>query len=98
MGYRIGFAPAVQAHLQQLSARQRATLFDQVNRQLANEPLTETRNRKRMRPNALASWELRVGNLRVYYDIVEDKSEVLVLAVGIKTGNRVTIGGEAVEL
>jgi hypothetical protein len=58
-----------------------------------------------MRPNPLAPWELRIGDLRVYYDIhdthvVEDKPEprVLVLAVGIKDRNRLIIGGEEVKL
>ena len=52
-----------------------------------------------MRPNPLAPWELRVGELRVYYDVQETPiQKVMVLAVGIKRRNRVVIGGEEVEL
>jgi mRNA-degrading endonuclease RelE of RelBE toxin-antitoxin system len=52
-----------------------------------------------MRPNPLAPWELRIGDLRVYYD-VEEKPEptVCVLAVGVKQRNRVRIGREVLEL
>jgi len=52
-----------------------------------------------MRPNPLAPWELRIGNLRVYYD-VEGESEliVVVLAIGIKDRRRVRIGREVIEL
>ena len=59
----------------------------------------ETRNRKPMRPNPIAPWELRVGILRVYYDIQEQpKPRVTVVAVGKKLRNRMIIGGEQIEL
>ncbi len=59
----------------------------------------ETRNRKPMRPNPVAPWELRIGALRVYYD-VEDEPEpvVYILAVGIKERNKVKIGKEVISL
>ena len=99
MAYRIVYSPASEDHLRSLTARQRATIFDGVDQQLAHQPAVETRNRKPMRPNPVAPWELRIGNLRVYYDIEEEAEKVVtVLAVGIKNGNRVIIGGEEVEL
>jgi mRNA-degrading endonuclease RelE of RelBE toxin-antitoxin system len=51
-----------------------------------------------MRPNSFASWELRIGDLRVYYDITEESQTVTVVAVGIKRGDRVFIGGEERQL
>jgi len=52
-----------------------------------------------MRPNPIAPWELRVSDLRVYYDIVEEPEKlVMVLAVGVKVRNRVLIGGKEFEL
>ena len=51
-----------------------------------------------MRPNPIAPWELRIGILRVYYDIEEQPElRVTVLAVGKKLRNRVIIGGEEME-
>ena len=94
MPYRVVWYPDTHAHLRALTARQRPIVFDEVEEQLTHEPTTETRNRKEMRPNPLASWELRIGDLRVYYDVTEEPQTVTVVAVGIKTGNRVFIGGE----
>ncbi len=72
---------------------------DTVDRQLLNQPTIETKNRKPMRPNPVAPWELRIGNLRVYYDIEEKpKRWVFVLAVGIKERNQVRIGKEIIKL
>ncbi len=52
-----------------------------------------------MRPNPLAPWELRMGNLRVFYDVKNKPVRVVqILAVGIKVGNRVKIGKEGKEL
>jgi hypothetical protein len=52
-----------------------------------------------MRPNPIAPWELRMGNLRVYYD-VEDEPEpvVYIRAVGVKLRNQVRIGRGVIEL
>ncbi len=86
-------------HLRALTARQRAIVFDAVDEQLAHEPAVQTRNRKPMRPDSIAPWELRAGDLRVYYDIDEEPEPVVtILAVGVKDRNRVLIGGEEVEL
>ncbi len=93
MPYRIVYAEEIRDHLRSLTARQRAILFDSIEEQLTYEPTTETRNRKEMLPNSLAAWELRIGDLRVYYDVTEDHQTVTVVAVGIKRRNRVFIGG-----
>ena len=97
--YRIEYSPEAEEHLRFLTARQCATVLDGVDEQLVHEPMAETRNRKPMRPNPLAPWELRIGNLRVYYDL-EDEPEPMVhiRAVGIKERNRVRIGKEVIEL
>lgn len=97
--YIIEYSPEAEEHLKQLTARQRRMVIDTVDRQLPHEPTTETRNRKPMRPNPIAPWELRIGSLRVYYDVHEEpEPKVSVLAVGIKVGSLVRIGREIVEL
>lgn len=99
MQHRIEYSPDAEEHLHRLAARQRRIVMDGVDEQLVHEPTTETRNRKRMRPNPLAPWELRLGNLRVYYDVVEyPDSLVIVVAVGRKVRNQVFIGDEAIDL
>lgn len=82
-----------------LTARQQRIVLNAVDRQLMHEPTVETRNRKPMRPNPLAPWELRIGNLRVYYDVeVEPEFVVYVRAVGLKLRNWVRIGKEVIKL
>jgi mRNA-degrading endonuclease RelE of RelBE toxin-antitoxin system len=85
VAYRIEYDPAAEDHLARLSARDEATVLEVVVRHLTHQPAAPTRNRKRMRPNALAPWELRVGALRAYYEVIEKPEKlVTVRAVGIK--------------
>jgi mRNA-degrading endonuclease RelE of RelBE toxin-antitoxin system len=70
-----------------------------IEKQLIYEPLVETRNRKLMRPNPLAPWELRIGDLRVFYDVGADEADtVRILAVGEKRGNKLFIAGKEIML
>jgi len=99
LSYRIEYSPDAEDHLRALTARQQAIVLDAVDNQLAHQPKTITKNRKPMQPNPVAPWELRVGTLRVYYDIEEEpESVVYIRAVGIKVRSRVYIGGEEIEL
>jgi mRNA-degrading endonuclease RelE of RelBE toxin-antitoxin system len=97
--YRIEYSPETEEHFRYLSKRQQGIVLDAVERQLQFQPDIETRNRKPMRPNPLAPWELRIGTLRVYYDF-EDSPErvVFIRAVGIKQRNNVRIGREMIQL
>ena len=99
MAYRIEYSPETVDHLRALTAAQQSLLLSTVETQLTHQPTVETRNRKLMRPNLLATWELRIRNRRVYY-AVEDEPEqvVLIRAVGVKVRNRVRIGSEEMEL
>lgn len=99
MPYRIEYSPDAEDHLRALTARQQAVVLDTVDKQLMHQPTVETRNRKPMRPNPVAPWELRISNLRVYYDVEEEPEAVVYIrAVGVKQRNRVRIGKEVIEL
>ncbi|NJO50562.1 MAG: hypothetical protein HC840_15215 [Leptolyngbyaceae cyanobacterium RM2_2_4] len=84
--------------MQGFTAREQKIIRDALTTQLSYEPTVSTRNRKEMRSNLLAVWELRIGNFRVYYDVDEGKSVVNIRAIGIKEGNQVRIGGEIIDL
>ncbi|MDP2604437.1 MAG: type II toxin-antitoxin system RelE/ParE family toxin [Deltaproteobacteria bacterium] len=99
MAYVIEYSPEAEDHMRWLTTQQQTIVLDAVDRQLLNQPNVETRNRKPMRPNPVAPWELRIGNLRVYYEVNDDpEPTVVVLAVGIKDRDRVRVGGETVKL
>jgi mRNA-degrading endonuclease RelE of RelBE toxin-antitoxin system len=97
--YLIQYSPEAEEHLRALTARQQRIVLDTVDRQLLNQPTVETRTRKPMRPNPIAPWELRIGDLRVYYEVSDEyAATVTVLAIGIKERSRVKIGGEVIKL
>jgi mRNA-degrading endonuclease RelE of RelBE toxin-antitoxin system len=99
VGYRIEYSPDVEHHLRMLTTRQQSMVLDEVEKQLKHQPTVETRNRKPMRPNPLAPWELRLGNLRVYYEVQQEpRRSVRILAVGIKERGCVRIGKEVINL
>jgi len=99
--YTVEFAESVEYHLAALTAPDRTTVLAAIERQLIHEPLRETKNRKPLRPNPIAPWELRVGDLRVFYEVTGSRPDVglvRVLAVGRKRHNVITIGGKEIQL
>ena len=97
--YQIEFAKAVKSHLDVLTPGQRSTVLRAIEKQLTNEPSKETRNRKPLRPNPVAPWELRVQQMRVFYEVNEGPPPVVqILAVRIKTRVTLRIGGEEIKL
>ena len=97
--YAIEFTREADTHLAALEARDRTAVLDALDGQLGYQPAVETRNRKRLRPNPVAPWELRIGHLRVYFDVEQEpRAVVRIQAVGIKDRSSVWIGGEEVEL
>ena len=96
--YVIEYSPPSRDHLSALSARQKVTVLDQVDVQLLHEPTIATRNRKPLLPNPLAPFELRIGALRVYYEVDEERRVVEIRAVGVKVRDSVFVGGEEIKL
>ena len=97
--YRIEYSTEVENHLRVLSRNQQVKVLNSVDMQLTHQLTVETRNRKPMRPNPIAPWELRIGNLRVYFDVQEGPEKIVyILAVGVKKRNEVRIGKEVIKL
>ena len=99
MFYRLRFAESAEQQFLGFNVRDRRSILDQIKRQLQYEPFRETNNRKRLRPNPFAPWELRIGRFRVFYEVdAVDLDLVNILAVGIKKGNRLFVAGKEVKL
>jgi mRNA-degrading endonuclease RelE of RelBE toxin-antitoxin system len=92
--YEIRFTPEALDDLKALRKSEQKEILDGIDTQLKHEPAVETRNRKRLRPNDVAEWELRVGRFRVFYDVREEVKVVRVEAVGHKDDNKLFIHGE----
>jgi mRNA-degrading endonuclease RelE of RelBE toxin-antitoxin system len=97
MAHEIEYSREALAQLGALSKRNQQIVLDTVDRQLKDQPTVVTRNRKKLRPNLLAEWELRVGAFRVYYVVRKPPPLVVaIVAVGRKVGSRVFVGNEDV--
>ena len=99
MAYRIQLTKSAEEHFADLTARQQAIVLNAIKVRLRHEPTRETRNRKPLRPNPLAPWELRIGFLRVFYEVEALGSDLVnILAIGIKKGNQIFVSGKEIHL
>ena len=92
MAFRIAITDRAETQLNALPARERRTVEAAILARLRDQPSTPTRAIKRLRTNPVAEFELRVGDLRVLYDVEDD--EVVLLIVGRKVGNTLIVSGE----
>lgn len=76
-----------------LSVRDQRILEAAISTRLTHEPTKESRSIKRLRPNSIAEFELRVGDLRALYVIDPAKQEVIIGVVGEKRGNKLFVEG-----
>jgi mRNA-degrading endonuclease RelE of RelBE toxin-antitoxin system len=80
MRYEIDLAPQAVEDFRRLAARDRSTIRDALERHLRHEPGKETRSSiKRLRGVVRPQYRLRVGEFRVFYDVLEDSVEVLAI-------------------
>jgi mRNA-degrading endonuclease RelE of RelBE toxin-antitoxin system len=80
MRYEIVLATQAVEDFRQLSARDRSTIRDALERHLRYEPGKETRSSiKRLRGVVRPQYRLRVGDFRVFYDVLGDAVEVLAI-------------------
>ena len=99
MPYWIEFTADALSQLRSLSAHDRKAVIETARERLAHEPGRATRNRKLMRPNPLAPWVLRIGHLRVYYEVAEQPlTFVTIRAIGVKVRERVFVAGVEIDL
>lgn len=101
--FKLIYATQVKDHLKFIERKYLSLIRETVENQLRFEPDGETRNRKPVeQPTTIeADWELRFGShnrFRAFYTINIDQREVYIVAIGVKQGNKLFIGGEEVEL
>ena len=96
--FTVVFTPETLEDMHQFSPHERRQIINEIEQQLRYQPSQPTRNRKRLRPNALAEWELRIETFRVFYDLDEESQEVKIEAVGYKKGNQLFVHGERYHL
>ena len=101
--YELIYDTEVRGHLTKIDRKYHSLIQRHIEGCLAYNPELESRNRKPLsRPSVLGSaWELRFGprnSFRVFYRTNPEEREVYILAIGVKRGNRLFIGGKEFEL
>lgn len=92
MPFEIIITAEAESHLLALPVREQRIIEVAVQTRLVHSPTIPTRAIKRLRPNPLADFELRTGDLRVLYNV--EGSQVILLVVGRKVGNKLVVKGE----
>src|SRR3970282_2104152 len=80
MKYEIFLAPEAAQDLKRLKAQDRAEVKDALGRHLHHEPAKVSKSRiKRLRGLSHPQYRLRVGEIRVFYDVTREAVEVLAI-------------------
>jgi len=80
MKYEIILAPEAARDLKRLKAHTRSEVKDALERHLRHDPGRVSKSRiKRLRGINHPQYRLRVGEIRVFYDITENTEEVLAI-------------------
>ncbi len=100
--FTLTFAPETLGHLDAIEGKYHRLIRRTLDEQLRSTAGRATRNRKPLRQPAPfgATWELRFGpqnRFRVFYEVDVGEERGSVLAVGVKEGNRLFIGGGEFE-
>jgi mRNA interferase RelE/StbE len=80
MRFEVLLAPQAVEDFRNLKAHLRAEVRDAMERHLRHQPEKESRSRiKRLKGLARPHYRLRIGEIRVFYDVVETRVEVLAI-------------------
>jgi mRNA interferase RelE/StbE len=87
MRYEILLAPQAVEDLRRLRAAVRSEVRDALESHLRHQPRKESRSRiKRLKGITKPRYRLRVGEVRVFYDVSEDSVEVLAIRRRCRNG------------
>jgi len=82
MHFEIILAPEAIEDLDGLRAVTRATVRDGLERHLRHEPTKLSRSRiKRLKKMSQPQYRLRLGEVRVFYDVTEERVEILAIVL-----------------
>jgi len=96
--FEIKFTDDAKVDLRYFTRAQQSGILDAIEKQLRHQPSVETKNRKKLRENIIATYELRINKVRVFYNIYGSENVVDIAAVGWKEHNELFIRGRKVNL
>ena len=98
MPYKILISDEAEEDLAKLRPVDRKRISEAIVVQLIHQAEDESRHRKRLRENPIASWELRVEDFRVFYNVDGETVTVIIVGIGQKRHNRLYFRGGEVQL
>ena len=97
MRYEILLAPEAANDLKLLDAHLRAEIRDAIERHLRHEPTKISKSRiKRLRGVSRPQYRLRIGEIRVFYDVSKDVVEVLAIVAKSQSETWLRKEGESI--
>jgi mRNA-degrading endonuclease RelE of RelBE toxin-antitoxin system len=96
--FQVKFNARASSYLREMRKFDQVRIAQAIRGQLTHEPNQPTQNRKRLRPNPLAEWELRVDEFRIFYDVDLTSNQVSVAAIGHKQGSKLFVHGQEYQL
>lgn len=98
MPYEIILSSEAVEDLRKLKANERSAVRDGMEMHLRHEPTKTSKSRiKRLRGTSRPQYRLRVGDIRVFYDVVEATVEVLAIVPKSDAENWLTEWGTSDE-
>ena len=95
MKYEIVLSPEAAQTYKGLGARQKAEVRETIETHLRHEPMKISKSRiKRLRGLSRPQYRLRIGDLRIYYDVSSSTVEVLAIVEKPKSVEWLTKAGE----
>jgi mRNA-degrading endonuclease RelE of RelBE toxin-antitoxin system len=92
--FEINLTESAQADLSWFVAYAQRIIVDGIDVHLYYQPTVGSRKIIAMKPNAVAGWELRLGDYRILYDVDDTARVVTVQVIGEKRGNRLIVQGK----
>ena len=82
--FDIKFTKRAIEDLQVFPKAEQQWIVSNLESQLATDAILETEDRRRLHPNGPVEWEIRLGKVRVFYDVDIQNETVKIEAVGKK--------------
>jgi mRNA interferase RelE/StbE len=98
MRYDIVFAPNADHSLRKIRAYERVAVLDAIERHLRHEPTTVSKSRiKALRDLRHPQYRLRIGKLRVFYDVSPGRVEIVAVVSKVEADEWLARWGIRIE-
>ncbi len=97
MKFTVILLPSADTDLTYFRTHEQRIILTGIGTHLTYDATIETKRRKRLDPNPIAPWELRIDHYRIFYVLVP-ATQIHVVAIGYKDHNDLYIRGKKVDL